>query len=110
MAVVTGSLERALPLVHLAVLCAEDAYKKEPFGTIVDTNVRRIVISSHIQPNGCIIVVAIPGTQSFKDWKVNLGNLPCTPHAVLVSLQSGNCVHMLKNLRRTRKTSVTLDF
>lgn len=110
MAIVTESLERALPLVHLAVLCAEDAYKKEPFGTIVDTDVRRIIISSHIQPNGCILVVAISGTQSLKDWKVNFRNLPCAPHVVLVSLYSDKCVHMLKSPRKTRTTSVTLDF
>jgi len=99
MAALTKPLEQALPLVHLAVLCAEDVYREEPVGKTVCTNVRRIVISHHTQPNGygLVAVVAISGTQSLNDWKVNFRNLPCAPHVVLVGLSSDKCVDMLKS-------------
>jgi hypothetical protein len=85
MTALAGDPALVWPLVCLAVLCAENAYQKDSSGKTLDTDVRRVKISSHTLSSECIHVVAIPGTQSLKDWKMNFNNLACVPNGVLVS-------------------------
>ncbi|KAF1828064.1 hypothetical protein BDW02DRAFT_652267 [Decorospora gaudefroyi] len=66
----------AWPLIRLAVACSEEAYSAaiRSSGSLV-----RWTVHSY----GEVVVVAISGTEGFRDWMGNLKNRPCDPKDML---------------------------
>jgi hypothetical protein len=100
------------PLVHLAVLCSEEAYG----ATVVSGTGRRSTLERHhvseqmVHRHGIVVVVALPGTNSIRDWKVNLKGRPCGSRDMLVcgsTLPYTSCMLMQV---RDHQTYVTRDF
>jgi hypothetical protein len=77
-------------LIQLAAICSEEAYQAID-GTVTDPNtaLERIRISRReTDEYGTVVVVAVSGTQGFKDWLVNFRHSASEPSGVLV------CAHI----------------
>jgi hypothetical protein len=75
------------PLIWLAAICAEAAYEEKLPTSEVERPkcLERVVISKRNIPScGRVAIVAIPGTQTLKDWKMNFNNNAAVPKGVLV--------------------------
>ncbi|PSN58883.1 alpha/beta-hydrolase [Corynespora cassiicola Philippines] len=80
----------AWPLLGLAAACSESVYKRAEADRKArqHANIKRFRVSRHTQSCGEVVVVAVAGTQTVGDWKVNFDNRPSTPQGILADLEN----------------------